>query len=41
MIDPIVDTFGPFLIPVVIFVLGVVGYLILFALTRRGILGGD
>ena len=41
MIDPIVDTFGPFLIPVVIFVLGLVGYLVLLVLTRRGILGGD
>jgi hypothetical protein len=41
MIDTIVTTFGPFLIPVAIFVIGVVGYLILLVLTRRGILGSD
>ncbi|MEF8938182.1 MAG: hypothetical protein V5A32_09550 [Halovenus sp.] len=41
MIESVVDTFGPFLIPVVIFGIGLVGYLILFVLTRRGILGGE
>jgi uncharacterized RDD family membrane protein YckC len=41
MIDSIVTTFGPFLIPVIIFVLGLVGYFILFLLTRRGILGSN
>ena len=36
-----VETVGPFLIPVVIFVLGLIGYLVLFVLTRWGILGDD
>lgn len=36
-----VETVGPFLIPVVIFILGLIGYLVLFVLTRWGILGDD
>ena len=38
VVDALVDTFGPFLIPAVLFVVGVVGYAILIALTRYGIL---
>ena len=41
MIDAAFDTFGPFLIPVVLFGFGVFGYLFLIALTRWGILGGE
>jgi len=41
MLGTVVDTFGPFLIPVVIFVLGFVGYLLLVVLTRQGILGDN
>ncbi|WP_336327529.1 hypothetical protein [Halovenus sp. HT40] len=36
-----VETVGPFLIPIVIFILGLIGYLVLFVLTRWGILGDD
>ncbi len=32
----LVDLLGPFLIPIVIFALGAVGYGVLLALTRRG-----
>ena len=39
MADALVDAAGPFLIPVALFVLGLVGYLFLFVLTRWGILG--
>lgn len=35
----IFELFGPFVIPVLIFVIGLVGYLFLFLLTRYGILG--
>jgi hypothetical protein len=37
----LVETFGPFLIPVVVFVLGVVGYAVLWLLARRGVFGPD
>jgi hypothetical protein len=33
-VDAFVSTFGPFLIPVVLFGLGVVGYLFIVALSR-------
>jgi hypothetical protein len=39
-LDGIVDTFGPFLIPATLFVIGIVGYGILILLTRYGILPG-
>jgi hypothetical protein len=39
MASALVDAAGPFLIPVVLFGLGLVGYLFLFLLTRWGILG--
>jgi hypothetical protein len=35
----VVETFGPFLIPVVVFVLG--GYGLLWLLSRWGVLRGD
>jgi len=38
MAGALVDATGPFLIPVVLFALGLVGYLFLFLLTRWGIL---
>jgi hypothetical protein len=41
MLDAIVDAFGPFLVPVVIFCVGAVGYVLLLVLSRRGILGED
>lgn len=41
MVGTIVELFGPFVIPVVLFVLGVIGYLVLSALTKRGILGRE
>jgi len=34
VIDPLVDAFGPFLVPVVAFFGGVIGYAILVALSR-------
>lgn len=39
MAGALVESVGPFLIPVVIFVLGLVGYLFLFVLTRWGLIG--
>lgn len=36
VLESIVDLLGPFLIPVVIFVLGAIGYSILVSLGRRG-----
>ncbi len=39
--DALLDTFGPFLIPVAIFVLGVVGYGLLVWLTRQRPLARD
>jgi hypothetical protein len=33
-LDTLVGTFGPFLIPVVVFAVGAVGYGVLFALNR-------
>lgn len=41
MADAVVDAVGPFLIPVVLFVLGLVGYLALLVLTRWGVLGEE
>lgn len=41
MATTIVETLGPFLIPIALFVLGLIGYLVLFALTRVGLLGED
>ena len=38
VVDTLVETFGPFLIPVTMFVVGVVGYGILILLTRYGFL---
>ena len=38
VIDTLVETFGPFLIPAAIFAIGVVGYGILILLTRYGLL---
>lgn len=32
MLDPLVGTFGPFLVPATVFVGGIVGYLLLYAL---------
>jgi hypothetical protein len=40
-VDPLVETFGPFLIPAVVFVLGVVGYALLWLLSQRGVLSAD
>lgn len=37
-VDPLVETFGPFLIPAVVFVLGIAGYGVLWLLSRRGLL---
>jgi hypothetical protein len=34
ILDTLVGTFGPFLIPVVVFAVGAVGYGLLFALNR-------
>jgi hypothetical protein len=39
IIDWVYTTFGPFLIPVAVFAAGLVGYGLLVALYRRGILG--
>lgn len=33
-LDPLVATFGPFVLPVLLFVLGLVGYLVLVAFGR-------
>ncbi|WP_267902771.1 hypothetical protein [Halovenus carboxidivorans] len=41
MVDAVVDAVGPFLIPVVLFGLGVIGYAVLLILTRWGILSED
>lgn len=38
VVDTLVETFGPFLIPATMFVIGVVGYGILLVLTRYGLL---
>jgi hypothetical protein len=41
-IDALIDVFGPFVIPVLLFAVGIVGYLLLLALGRAGIVGrGD
>jgi hypothetical protein len=37
-VDAVVETFGPFLIAVAVFALGVAGYAVLWLLTRRGVL---
>jgi hypothetical protein len=34
VVDTLVSTFGPFLIPVALFVLGIVGYLLVVFLNR-------
>jgi hypothetical protein len=39
MLDALVRTFGPFLLPVTVFAVGVVGYVLLYVLTRSA--GGD
>ncbi|KTG10290.1 hypothetical protein AUR64_11980 [Haloprofundus marisrubri] len=39
-IETLVSTFGPFVIPVLIFVVGLVGYLVLVALGRAGLVNG-
>ena len=38
VVDALVETFGPFLIPATIFAIGVIGYGILILLTRYGVL---
>jgi hypothetical protein len=38
-IDALIDVFGPFVIPVLLFAVGIVGYLLLVALGRAGIVG--
>jgi hypothetical protein len=38
LLDPVVEALGPFLIPAVLFGLGVVGYGVLFVLQRLGVL---
>jgi hypothetical protein len=41
-IDALIDVFGPFVIPVLLFAIGIVGYLLLVALGRAGLVGrGD
>ncbi|MEF8784750.1 MAG: hypothetical protein V5A45_02370 [Haloarculaceae archaeon] len=40
VVDTLVETFGPFLIPATVFVVGVIGYGILIVLTRYGLLPG-
>jgi len=37
-VDALVETFGPFLIPATVFVVGAVGYGLLILLTRYGLL---
>lgn len=34
MLDALARTFGPFLVPVTVFAIGVVGYVLLYALSR-------
>lgn len=34
MLDTLVRTFGPFLVPAIVFAVGVVGYLLLYLLTQ-------
>ena len=34
LLDGLIGTFGPFVIPVVLFVIGLIGYLLLVALSR-------
>lgn len=41
MLTNLLDSAGPFLIPIAIFVLGLAGYLFLWLLTRQGILGDE
>ena len=36
-VDALVSVFGPFVIPAILFALGVVGYLVLLALGRLGV----
>lgn len=38
VLEPVVDLLGPFLIPVVVFTVGAVGYVVLVLLSRRGLL---
>jgi hypothetical protein len=40
-LEALLRTFGPFVIPVALFVAGLVGYGILVALGRAGIVGAD
>jgi hypothetical protein len=37
-VSSVIETFGPFLIPVVVFVLGAAGYGVLWLLSRWGVL---
>ncbi|WP_224270793.1 hypothetical protein [Haloprofundus salinisoli] len=39
-IETLVSTFGPFVIPVLIFAVGIVGYLVLVTLGRAGLMNG-
>lgn len=36
VIESVVELFGPFLIPVVVFAVGAVGYTVLVSLSRKG-----
>lgn len=38
LVDPLVEAFGPFLIPAAVFVIGAIGYGLLILLTRYGLL---
>jgi hypothetical protein len=38
-LDALVNTFGPFVIPVLLFAVGAVGYAVLLVLGRWGLLG--
>ncbi|MFC7203983.1 hypothetical protein ACFQJC_10685 [Haloferax namakaokahaiae] len=40
-LDTLIGTFGPFIIPVLLFAAGVVGYLVLLALGRTKAQRGD
>ncbi|WP_224450226.1 hypothetical protein [Haloprofundus salilacus] len=39
-VEALISTFGPFVIPVLMFVVGMIGYLILVALGRAGLVNG-
>lgn len=41
VVDTLVETFGPFLIPATVFIVGLAGYGVLLYLTRAGLLPGQ